>query len=106
MIDCYMALDVPYAIDLANAVREANLFWIEEALPPHDLESHKYIKKACPWQKWTKALSLKHWGRTYEVCAMTMEFLKRNLPAGAERINNTLNLLKMVKPLAPPIPYS
>ena len=53
MIDCYMALDVPYAIDLANAVREANLFWIEEALPPHDLESHKYIKKACPWQKWT-----------------------------------------------------
>jgi L-rhamnonate dehydratase len=34
MVDCYMALDVPYAIDLANAVREANLFWIEEALPP------------------------------------------------------------------------
>ena len=30
MVDCYMALDVPYAIDLANAVREANLFWIEE----------------------------------------------------------------------------
>ena len=53
MIDCYMALDVPYSIDLANAVREANLFWIEEALPPHDLESHKYIKKACPWQKWS-----------------------------------------------------
>ena len=53
MIDCYMSLDVPYAIDLANAVKEADLFWIEEALPPHDLESHKYIKKACPWQKWT-----------------------------------------------------
>ena len=47
-----MSLDVPYAIDLANAVREANLFWIEEALPPHDLESHKIIKTACPWQKW------------------------------------------------------
>ena len=53
MVDCYMSLDVPYAIDLANAVREANLFWIEEALPPHDLESHKLIKDACPWQKWT-----------------------------------------------------
>ena len=53
MVDCYMALDVPYSIDLANAVREANLFWIEEVLPPHDLESHKYIKKACPWQKWS-----------------------------------------------------
>jgi L-alanine-DL-glutamate epimerase-like enolase superfamily enzyme len=53
MVDCYMALDVPYAIDLANAVREANLFWIEEALPPHDIESHKIIKEACPWQKWT-----------------------------------------------------
>ena len=53
MVDCYMSLDVPYAIDLANALREANLFWIEEALPPHDLESHKLIKEACPWQKWT-----------------------------------------------------
>jgi len=53
MVDCYMALDVPYAIDLANAVREANLFWIEEALPPHDIESHKIIKEATPWQKWT-----------------------------------------------------
>ena len=52
MVDCYMALDVPYAIDLANAVREANLFWIEEALPPHDIESHKIIKEATPWQKW------------------------------------------------------
>ena len=52
MVDCYMSLDVPYAIDLANAVREANLYWIEEALPPHDLESHKYIKRATPWQKW------------------------------------------------------
>ena len=53
MIDCYMALDVPYTIDLTNAVREANLFWIEEALPPHDLESHKHIKRACPWQKYS-----------------------------------------------------
>ena len=51
MIDCYMALDVPYTIDLTNAVREANLFWIEEALPPHDLESHKHIKRACPLAK-------------------------------------------------------
>ncbi len=30
-----------------------NLFWIEEVLPPHDLESHKHIKKATPWQKWS-----------------------------------------------------
>ena len=28
MVDCYMSLDVPYAIDLANAVKEANLYWI------------------------------------------------------------------------------
>ena len=53
MIDCYMALDVPYTIDLANAVKEANLYWIEEPLPPHDLESHKHIKQACPWQKFS-----------------------------------------------------
>lgn len=53
MIDCYMALDVPYAIDLANALKEVDIYWIEEVLPPHDLESHKYIKKACPWQRWT-----------------------------------------------------
>ena len=60
MIDWYMSLDVPYAIDLANAVREANLFWIEEALPPHDLESHKLIKEACPWQNGQQVSILIH----------------------------------------------
>src|SRR5690606_20412164 len=53
MIDCYMALDVPYAIDLANAVRPFNVYWIEEVLHPDDQEGFKALKAACPWVRWT-----------------------------------------------------
>jgi L-rhamnonate dehydratase len=51
MLDCYMALDVPYTIDLANAVRPYRVRWIEEALPPDDYDGHARIKAACPWQR-------------------------------------------------------
>ncbi|MDQ3694898.1 MAG: L-rhamnonate dehydratase [Chloroflexota bacterium] len=53
MLDCYMALDVPYTIDLANAVRPYRVRWIEEALPPDDYDGHARIKAACPWQRFT-----------------------------------------------------
>lgn len=53
MLDCYMALDVPYTIDLANAVRPYRVRWIEEALPPDDYDGHARVKAACPWQRFT-----------------------------------------------------
>lgn len=53
MIDCYMALDVAYAISLAEAVRPFNVYWIEEALHPDDFDGHKLLKSACPWMRWT-----------------------------------------------------
>jgi L-alanine-DL-glutamate epimerase-like enolase superfamily enzyme len=53
MIDCYMALDVPYAIDLANAVRPFEIYWIEEVLHPDDFDGHRALKAACPWVRWT-----------------------------------------------------
>ena len=53
MIDCYMALDVPYAIELANAVRPFDVYWLEEVLHPDDFEGHRHLKVACPWVRWT-----------------------------------------------------
>lgn len=53
MLDCYMALDVPYTIDLANAVRPYRVHWIEEALMPDDYDGHARIKAACPWQRFS-----------------------------------------------------
>ncbi len=48
MLDCYMALDVPYAIMLAKAVSEFNVLWIEEPVPPDQPESYRRIKDAVP----------------------------------------------------------
>jgi L-rhamnonate dehydratase len=48
MLDCYMALDVPYAIALAKAVAQFKVLWIEEPVPPDQLESYCRIKDAVP----------------------------------------------------------
>jgi L-rhamnonate dehydratase len=53
MLDCYMALDVPYAIELTNALRPYRVRWIEEPLPPDDYDGHARLKAACPWQRFT-----------------------------------------------------
>lgn len=48
MLDCYMALDVPYAIALAKAVAEYKVLWIEEPVPPDQIDSYRRIKDAVP----------------------------------------------------------
>jgi L-rhamnonate dehydratase len=48
MLDCYMALDVPYAIQLARAVKSYGVLWLEEPVPPDQLESYRRIKEAVP----------------------------------------------------------
>lgn len=53
MIDCYMSLDVPYAIDLAHALRPLGVYWLEEVLHPDDFAGNRALKDACPWMRWT-----------------------------------------------------
>jgi L-rhamnonate dehydratase len=53
MVDCYMSLNVPYAIDLANAVRDLDINWLEECLHPDDFDGHTLLKQRVPWMKWT-----------------------------------------------------
>jgi L-rhamnonate dehydratase len=53
MVDCYMALTLPYAIDLAQALAPLGIYWIEEALSPDDVDGHRRLKAACPTMRFT-----------------------------------------------------
>lgn len=46
MLDCYMALTVPYTIKLAKALEPFNIKWIEEFLPPDDYDGYDDVKRA------------------------------------------------------------
>lgn len=48
MLDCYMALDVPYTIALAKAISEFRVLWIEEPVPPDQVDAYRRIKDAVP----------------------------------------------------------
>ena len=53
MADCWMALDIPYAVDLAYALQEVGMYWLEEVLLPDDFDGHKLLKERVPWMRWT-----------------------------------------------------
>jgi L-rhamnonate dehydratase len=53
MVDCYMSLSVPYAIRLAEACRDLDIYWWEEVLSPDDVEGYRQIRQAHPTLKWT-----------------------------------------------------
>lgn len=53
MVDCYMSLTVPYAIELAEAARHLGIHWWEEVLHPDDVEGFRLLKQAHPTLKWT-----------------------------------------------------
>ena len=53
MVDCYMSLDVGYAVALAEALKPIGIHWIEEALPPDDFDGHRILKERCPTTRWT-----------------------------------------------------
>ncbi|MBN9307014.1 MAG: L-rhamnonate dehydratase [Devosia sp. 67-54] len=53
MVDCYMSLDVQYAIRLAEACKDLDIYWWEEVLSPEDVEGYRQIKQAHPTLKWT-----------------------------------------------------
>jgi len=46
MIDCYMSLTLPFAIELARKCEPYNVKWIEETLPPDDYDGYSELKKA------------------------------------------------------------
>ncbi len=45
MIDCYMALNVNYTVELARRVEPYNIKWIEEFLPPDDYAGYQEVKQ-------------------------------------------------------------
>ncbi|MCS7223169.1 MAG: L-rhamnonate dehydratase [Armatimonadetes bacterium] len=50
MLDCWMALDVDYAVTLAERLRPYRLRWMEECLLPDDWDSHRALRERIPWQ--------------------------------------------------------
>lgn len=54
-VDCWMSLNVRYAIDLATACKKAGveIDWYEEVLHPDDVEGYALIKQAHPDITWT-----------------------------------------------------
>ena len=50
MLDCWMSSDVEYAVRLAEELRPFKLKWIEEFLPPENLDSYAQLRKRLTWQ--------------------------------------------------------
>jgi L-rhamnonate dehydratase len=48
MYDCWMSLDIEYALKLARGASALNLKWIEEALPPDDYWGYAELKRRIP----------------------------------------------------------
>ncbi|SDS55697.1 L-rhamnonate dehydratase [Jiangella sp. DSM 45060] len=48
MYDCWMSLDVDYAVRLAHAVAELGVAWIEEPLPPDDYAGLRRLRDRMP----------------------------------------------------------
>lgn len=44
--DCYMSLDVPFAVDLAKGIEPYGFKWVEECLPPDDYWGYADLKKS------------------------------------------------------------
>ncbi len=49
MVDCFMSWDVAYTLRFAQATREYDLRWIEEALPPDDYEGYARLRREINW---------------------------------------------------------
>jgi L-rhamnonate dehydratase len=48
MLDCWMSLDLPYAVRLSQGARDHGLKWIEEALSPDDYWGYAQLKRSMP----------------------------------------------------------
>lgn len=50
MLDCWMALDLEYAVRLAERLRPYNIKWMEDSLLPDDFHGFSEMRKRLPWQ--------------------------------------------------------
>ena len=53
MLDCYMAWDVTYTLRMAERLRQYNVYWIEEALPPDDYDGYAELRRRISWTRIT-----------------------------------------------------
>ncbi|KAI0120984.1 enolase C-terminal domain-like protein [Xylariales sp. AK1849] len=53
MVDCYMSLNVPYTIEIAEKCKDLDINWWEECLSPDDTDGFEQIKRAHPTLKFT-----------------------------------------------------
>jgi L-rhamnonate dehydratase len=58
MLDCWMASDAEYTVRLAERLRPYGLKWIEEFVPPDNLEGYAAVRQRVPWQT---LASGEHW---------------------------------------------
>jgi L-rhamnonate dehydratase len=49
-LDCWMSLDVEYAVRLMEALRPYRLKWVEDVLMPDDLQGYARLRQRVPWQ--------------------------------------------------------
>jgi L-rhamnonate dehydratase len=49
-LDCWMSLDVEYAVRLMETLRPYRLKWIEDILMPDDLHGYARLRQRVPWQ--------------------------------------------------------
>jgi L-alanine-DL-glutamate epimerase-like enolase superfamily enzyme len=52
-VDCYMALNVSYTIQIVKACEDLNIDWWEECLSPDDSDGFELVKRAHPTMKFT-----------------------------------------------------
>ncbi|NHN29844.1 enolase C-terminal domain-like protein [Paenibacillus agricola] len=45
MLDCWMGWNVPYAVDMMDQLRDLRPLWLEEPLPPHQLDGYRVLKE-------------------------------------------------------------
>lgn len=50
MLDCWMAFDVEYTVQLAEMLRPYRLKWMEECLLSEDFDAHIALRQRLPWQ--------------------------------------------------------
>jgi L-alanine-DL-glutamate epimerase-like enolase superfamily enzyme len=48
MLDCYMGLDLPYAIRVGKIAREYGVLWMEEPFPPEQIDDYLRLREAVP----------------------------------------------------------
>lgn len=49
-VDCWMSLNLEYAVGLVEALRPYDCRWIEDALLPEDQEGYVKLRRRLPWQ--------------------------------------------------------